>query len=316
MNTPTREEAEAILRRIPAYVAALAPPEPPPEASVKAPAAGPGPDQQVCPNSSMPAQQVEKVGHNRRSPAVQPQAKAEESTPAGIQCGRVALLRERRTGQGVAARLYCKRKACPDCGPRRRQRLTDHYTAAIGDTPVVGVVIARSAWSTTAKRLTRSKASYLRIPAPRARYVVFATAGPGDPVADVAAALASAFAAMPSDTARVSSSRCWAERTADVAAGVAVPGGGGGGAGGGGEAEDQGGYELLGMAKVSLAHVIAAARDLGIYQGPIPDTELPADWAEAHRLELPGDQLAYKRFIRRIGLHWPDRHGHSKARAA
>jgi hypothetical protein len=219
-------------------------------------------------------------------------------------CGIVSLLRDRQRPELViTARLFCKRKVCPNCGPRRREALARHYTFVIGDTPVVCRTVARSTWATMARRLRRAGASYLRIPAPGG-YVVFATDGPGDPVGDLAEALAAAFTAMPSDLARVSSSRCWS---------VAPPAVGGGG--GGGEA---GGYELLGVASHHLSRVVKVAKDLGIYVGQVADRQLAPDWAEAHLLRVPPDDpLVWRRFTRWIGLHDPDRQRRRRsARAA
>lgn len=224
--------------------------------------------------------------------------------PSGAaDCGRVALLRN-PSGQAVAARLFCKRKTCPDCGPFRVRRLALHYREAIGDTPVVRFLVERAKWPTRARQLSRSKASYLRIPAPGATYVVFATAGPGEPVTDLGATLDAAFAAMPAgdakgrpDTARVSSSRCWAE-SKPVRAGT-----------GSGRGDDQGKWELVGLAGVSLDQVVKVAQEHGLYLGPVDARDLAAAWAEAHLLRLPpAGTPEYLRFTNSIRLHWPARH--------
>jgi hypothetical protein len=252
-------------------------------------------DLQACPDISREGSPIEIEGQ----------------TPRTVACGKVAVLRSRRQPDVVvAARLFCKRKACPDCGPRRRRRLASHPTAAIGDTPVVRREIDRAVWPTTAKRLRRLGASFLRIPAPDGCYVVLATAGDGDPVTDLASTLATAFEQMPladrrgrPDTARVSSSRCWSVQPAAQAAG------------GGGDRE--GGYELLGFARRPLAQVVRIAKQNGWYGGEVADRELAADWAEAVLLRLPaGDTLAWRRFKRWIGLHQPDRYRRREARAA
>jgi hypothetical protein len=240
---------------------------------------------------------IEKFGQPRRSAA---------------KCGRVALLRRRSDGASIAARLFCDRKTCPDCGPHRRARLAGHYTAAIGTTPVVRFQVARSSWSTTARKLARREVSYLRIPAPGGQYTVFATSGEGEQVGDLAAALEAAFAAAPladdhgrPDTTRVSSSRCWAEHSTSAAAGR--------GAGDG----DQPGWELVGLAGVTIDQVVQAAKDQDLYLGPLPARDLAPAWAEAHLLRLPDeDTIAYRQFAWRIRLHWPSRHGRDEARAA
>jgi hypothetical protein len=231
-------------------------------------------------------------------------------TPRAVDCGRVAVLRSRRQPAVlVTARLFCKRKVCPGCGPYHRRRLASHYTDVIGDTPMVRQVVDRSVWPTMAQRLRRHGASFLRIPAPDGCYVVLATADDGDPVTDLAGTLATAFEQVPlvddrgrPDLARVSSSRCWSQ------AAVGQVGSGGDG---------EGGYELLGFARKPLRQVVQAAKNLGLYAGPVADRELAPDWAEAHLLHLPpGDTLAWRRFSRWIGLHHPDRHRQPRVRAA
>ncbi len=223
---------------------------------------------------------LEKVGHNRRPE---------------VQCGRVGIIRNRASGVTVGARLVCGRKACPECGPLRRRRLAEHYTTAIGDTAVVRFEVARAAWPTTAKRLTRAKASYLRIPAPGGRFAVFTTTGPGEQVVHLDQELAAAFERMPSDLARVSSSRCWSA-TATAPSGTGTQG------------EGEPGWELLGLAGVTLGEVVEAAQEQGLYVGPVESRELLPAWGEAHLLRLPDrDSAEYRRFAKRIKLHWPTR---------
>jgi hypothetical protein len=251
----------------------------------------PRPDLRVCPNNSNSKtgspKDIELFGHKPRST---------------LKCGRVALLRNRTSGATVAARLYCNRKACPECGPRRRAQLVAHYTAAIGATPVVRLEVARDAWPTLAKRIGRAKGRYLRVPAPGGRYVVFASGVTGDPVFHLEHTLAAAFETMPSDLARVSSSRCWS------AAGVSSETGFG---------EQEAGWELLGLATVSLDQVVEVAKAQGCYVGPVDPRDLPSEWGEAHVLDLPEvGTLAYRRFAMRIGLHWPDRSRGGLGRAA
>jgi hypothetical protein len=253
------------------------------------------PDLQECPDSSIEGSPIEVDGQ----------------MPRAGDCGRVAVLRSRRDpAVVVAARLFCRRRVCPFCGPYRRRRLASHYTAAIGDTPMVRRVIDRDAWPTMARRLRRLGASFLRIPGPHGRYVVLATAGDGDPVTDLAGTLAVAFEQAPlvdargrPDLARVSSSRCWSLTSAKAGSGI------------GGDGE--GGYELLGFASKPLGQVATIAKQNGWYAGPVADRELAADWAEAILLHLPADDtLAWRRFTRWIGLHHPDRHRRQGARAA
>jgi hypothetical protein len=121
-----------------------------------------GPDLRECPDGSLEGSAKELEGQ----------------TPRAVDCGRVAVLRSRRDpAVVVTARLFCKRKVCPGCGPYQRRRLAAHYIEAIGSTPVVRQIVDRSVWPTMAKRLRRHGASFLRIPASDGRYVVLATAG-------------------------------------------------------------------------------------------------------------------------------------------
>jgi hypothetical protein len=252
------------------------------------------PDLSDCPDISIEGSAIELDGQ----------------MPRAVDCGRVAVLRSRRDPTvGVNARLFCKRKVCPGCGPYHRRRLARHYTDAIGDTRVIRQVADRSVWPTMAKRLRRHGASFLRIPAPDGCYVVLATAGDGEPVTDPTGTLTAAFEEVPlvdgrgrPDLARVSSSRCWSQA-------VAGPAGSGG--------DGDGGYELIGFARKTLPQVVKVAKSVGLYAGPVADRGLAPDWAEAHLLHVPpGDTLAWRRFSRCVGLHHPDRHRQQRVRAA
>ena len=219
--------------------------------------------------------------------------RAKLGQPSSVDCGRTMLLRSRTDPhEGAAVRMFCKRKACPDCGPRKRAELTRHYVAMATLRPLVARTIARSSWATVAKRLQRAGASYVRIPQPQGRYLVLATAGPGEPVSDPQAAIGAAFEAMPADTAHVTSSRDWAlTSTRPAAAAVDRPGR----------------WEVLSAASVSYREVIRQALDRGWDRGPLQET-LGADWADARRLWLPTpDTLEWEAFRQAIGLHWPGR---------
>lgn len=210
-------------------------------------------------------------------------------------CGKVAVLEDTRDpGTVAAARLPCRRKTCPDCGPRERAAIIRHYSAMMGDTPVVRRVMAAGTWRSVAAKLRRAGAQHLRIPAPGGKVVVYSTAGPGEVCNGVPHFLAADIAAAPAG-GRITSSREWARQP--------VAGRG------------DGRWKLLGMARVPLAKVVQAARDLDLYVGELQDRALPAGWAEAHLLRR-GDDLAWRRFRRWAGLHWPERRRRGQARAA
>jgi Bifunctional DNA primase/polymerase, N-terminal/CHC2 zinc finger len=228
---------------------------------------GRGSEQGKCPNISVsddpPPTDVEALGH----------------------CGRSMLLRRRDDpGAGLLMRLFCKRKACPGCGPRLRAKYAAHFTAATAGRTLYRVPVARGSWATMAKRLRRAAADYVRVPAPDGRYTVFATVGPGELVAEPAAALAEAFNFMPSDLARVSSTRAWR---------ISSP-------------ETAGAWELVGLVKVGTDRAAAVARHLGILRGPVAAGMLPPAVAEAWALTLPADDgPEFERFARLVGLHDP-----------
>jgi hypothetical protein len=224
-------------------------------------------------------------------------------------CGITALVRPRANPDAViAVRLPCRRKACPYCGPRRRLQLARSYLELLDGTPLVRLVIARGAWQACARRLKRAGAEYLRIPAPGDRYVVLASAGLGEPVTDLAGCLADTFGQMPSDTARVSSTRGWSLTGEAAAAAGGSPGAHV--ASGQTSQDDQGasvpaGFELLGLASIPLDQLVRVARHQGIYAGQVEARTLPAEWAEAHLLRVATTSRAWRKFTLSIGLQQP-----------
>jgi len=174
-----------------------------------------------------------------------------------------------------------------------------HYSVAISDALVFRRVVSPTAWRSVGAKLRRAEHQYLRIPAPDGQVVVYTTAwtwGDTIEVADLPAALAADFAVTPAG-GRVTSSKAWARSP------VATRG--------------DGRWTLLGLSKVPLVAVVQHAKDLGLYVGEVDQRALAADWAEAHLLRRPPDDpLAWRRFTRWIGLHWPERHRRREARAA
>jgi hypothetical protein len=61
------------------------------------------------------------------------------------------------------------------------------------------------------------------------------------------------------------------------------------------------------MVKVPPAQLVREALDAGLYRHQVPAEALPPEWAEAHLPQRPDDDLAWRRFRRRIGLRWPER---------
>jgi hypothetical protein len=220
-------------------------------------------------------EQIEREPHNRRS--------------AG--CGRVAVLEDsRQPGSLAAARLPCKRKTCPVCGPIWRQAVVGHYLAVIADTPVVRRVVDPRAWRTMAARLRRAGAQHVRLEMPDGTLVIYSTVGGGRPVSDLAGALVADVAVA---AGRITASSEWARQPVSQ--------------------RGPSRWRMVGLASVPLARVVQVARDLNMYVAEVPAHQLPADWAEAHLLRRTDDDLAWRRFRRWVGLHWPERRPASRA---
>jgi hypothetical protein len=218
-------------------------------------------------------EQIERETHTRRSTG---------------ECGRVALLEDmHHPGAHAAARLPCKRKTCRDCGPLERQAIVRHYLAMMEGQPIRRRRLDPAARRATVAKLRRAGHQWVPIPAPDGALVLYATGSLGEVVTDLEASLTSDVLAAPAGKA-ITPCRAWARQP------VAQRG--------------TGRWKLLGMVKVPLAHLVRVALDAGVYRGQVPAAALPPDWAEAHLLQRPDDQVAWRRFRRRIGLHWPERH--------
>jgi hypothetical protein len=186
-------------------------------------------------------------------------------------------------------RLNCQQLDCPRCGPRLRLARVQHYTAMIGDQPVVTRDLAYTAWATyrrvhLAKRPAgkttpgRPAADYLRFDTGTG-YLLLATRGVGEPVARPAQWLTRAYAEF-ATTGRVSSSRAWAlARSATSSE-----------------------WQLEGVSAKPLAYAVQTALDLNLYQGQAPGLD------DVHLLKRNPDRWRWAAFRQRLGLHLPDHH--------
>jgi hypothetical protein len=225
-------------------------------------------------------EQIEREAHKARSTAG---------------CGRVALLEDSRNpGAYAAARLRCKRKRCPDCGPLGHRARIGHYLAMMDGYPMRRRRIDPAARRATLAKLRRAGHRWVPIPAPDGALVLYATGGPGELVTDPAATLTADVLASPPGRSIIPC-RAWARQP------IAQRG--------------SSRWKLDGMAKIPMAQLVKAALDAGIYRHQLATEALPPEWAEAHLLQRPDDELAWRRFRRRIGLHWPERH-HRRRSAA
>jgi hypothetical protein len=250
-------------------------------------------DQGDCPDSAMEPTPIALSGHNPRSRA----------------CGRVALLRNKAAaGRGAVARLFCKSRQCPDCGPRRAQRLQVQFLDLLGpwlDANHLSCLqvqeIAPSAWPSLARKLRRFDAAYVRIPITDGADLLITQVPRGglpDMVylttrAELEDMLATALTWTPSSVfdKRRPSHRGFADEVEPVANAT------GKGAAQGGDQPEQapgvanapGGWELLGFAGrgITLDMAVRAAQQLDLQPEPIGPRELAPDWAEAYTLRLP-----------------------------
>jgi hypothetical protein len=236
----------------------------------------------------MAAEPIALSGHNPRSRA----------------CGRVALLRNKAAAdRGAVARLFCKSRQCPDCGPRRAQRLQVQFSDLLGpwlDANHLSCLqvqeIAPSAWPSLARKLRRFDAAYVRIPITDGADLLITQVprgGPPDMVylttrAELEDMLATALTWTPSsvfDKRRPSHRGFQAEQAEQATEKPQVKAG----AGVDKSTSEPSGWELLGFAGrgITLDMAVRAATQLDLQPEPIGPRELAPDWAEAYTLRLP-----------------------------
>jgi hypothetical protein len=245
-------------------------------------------DQGDCPDSAMEHTPIALSGHNPRSRA----------------CGRVALLRNRATpDRGAFARLFCKSRQCPDCGPRRGQRLYVQFSDLLGgwwdtqpDPVLYATQIAPKSWASLARKLRRAEAAYVRIPVTDGDDLVLVAGEGGIGRAirtreQLEAVLSTALTWTPSSVfdKRRPSHRGFqpasensepAEKKPQVTAATG---------GAASQNSEPTGWELLGFAGrgITLDMAVRAATQLDLQPQPLGPRELAPDWAEAYTLRLP-----------------------------
>jgi hypothetical protein len=235
-----------------------------------------------------------------------------------VGCGLVMLFRTGNVGE--VARPFCKLRGCPDCGPRRCARLHRKYVQMLDDwldehgpTPLVTFTIAPTAWPSLARKLRRADGGagvpYQRLPLRDGTDRIITTHDLGrdvDLVADHHQLLGEVFTWSPEDVfeTRRPSHAGWdliaslTETTekAQVSAGTV----------GDGAAEDKPKRELVGFVGRSYSEAVHVLDTLQLAPQEIPERDLPDDWAEAHRFQLP-DQDSAKWFLlaKRLRLWLP-----------
>jgi hypothetical protein len=273
-------------------------------------------DQGMCPHNSTDTGPIELSGHNRRSAGIQP-----SRGQAG--CGLVSLLRRREDpGAGAIVRLFCKRKRCPDCGPRRCARLKAKYLELLGSwldaNPGCALntyEIAPAAWASLGRNLRRRDAAYVRIPLTSGADLVVTAEPPGADRpsiadrADLERVLDAAFTWTLSsgfDTRRCSHRGFEAEASAahdNVTSSGEKPQVK---AGAGATGTEPTGWELLGFIGHPYFAAISLADQLDLDPAPVPERELADDWAEAHTIRLPGEGTAtWRRMLHRLQVRPP-----------
>jgi hypothetical protein len=256
-----------------------------------------------CTNSSTEHRPIELSAHNPWSQAMQP-----SRGQAG--CGLVALLRNRgNSSVGALARLFCKRRRCVDCGPRRADRerrryleLLSAYLDAHPDARLATFTIAKTAWASCSARLRRHRLPVLQAPDQPGFTMVITLEAPEaigrdlERVEDLGALLARVFAWTPErgfDTRRARAVGWDVAKTAGADA-PAAAGNSAGHSGSGGA--DAPGWDLVALVWHSYHEAITIAdRRLQLDPHPVPEHELRDDWAEAHTIRLPlEDTLAWR----------------------
>jgi hypothetical protein len=207
-----------------------------------------------------------------------------EHTPR--RCGTWRLLADSwYPGRTLGVHFPCGAKRCPDCGPAIQARQLDHFHSYMDGYPIRRRTIAVAARRAAVAKHRRAGRSWLAIPAPKGMLALYATGGPGEPVADLKAGLAADLAAAPV-AQRIVSSRDWAlEPKAE---------------------RGRGRYQVLGQVRTSAGQLREAAEAAHAYRGTIPAESLPPGWDAALVLQQPDDATdpAWRRFTRTIGLRY------------
>jgi hypothetical protein len=240
----------------------------------------------TCPDSSRIPEGIELSRHPARK--------------EGSGCGYQMARRNRRNpALRQLWRKPCRIWSCPDCGPWFRREKVRRYLEKLDGFPLWLAVIARDRWPTLARRLKRHGAEHLRIPAPGDMVVVIATTDIGEPVTDLAAALAEAINAKPADGSRITSSDAWKLS----------------GAGSDDDADDDPEWIWEAPYSLPIEQAVEVGKEWGYYDGPVQT----GGYSVAHQFRFPEDDpLAWRRFRRRIGLSYdpPKRRRRPKVEAA
>jgi hypothetical protein len=201
-----------------------------------------------------------------------------ESSPleeSDITCGTVVLF---RLGDGrlLARRADCKTKACGRCGPRLRAEAAHLWARVMAGQVIYRHEVADAEWSRYQRKLRNAGADYGVIPAADGMRVVYTTAPVGEPVerAVLAHALASDFAAMPSDRRQKRLSTRWLALARELEAELD-------------QAVQQQPAECLGILRRPLEQVAMVAEELDMLIGEAGSSGLylrePEDAATWHR---------------------------------
>jgi hypothetical protein len=204
------------------------------------------------------------------------------------------------------ARPFCKRRGCPDCGPRRCARLHRRYVQMLDDwleergpTPLVTYTIASAAWASHQRKLTRHQLPYQQLPLRDGTTRVITTdpldRDDVDLVDDHHQLLAEVFTWTPDDVfeTRRPSNAGW-DLIASITETTETAGQSHSGAAPGGDPPPK--RELVGFVGRSYSAAVRVLDQLNLEPEEIPERDLPDDWAEAHRFQRP-DQDSAKWFL-------------------
>lgn len=115
--------------------------------------------------------------------------------------------------KGRAVTVECKTRSCESCGPKHRQRKTDHFAGlAVKAGQLWQSIVTAEEWKRVRKHVS-GEGQYVRVPIAGDRFLVLTTTDVvGVQVADPKQAVTSAFAAMVVQPGRpVTSSKKWVE---------------------------------------------------------------------------------------------------------
>jgi hypothetical protein len=194
-------------------------------------------------------------------------------------CGTTGLWRL-EGGRLRAARLDCRVKRCPNCGPKLREGWAGLWAQVLAGEVIHRLVIDEGEWRKLQRRKVMRGHELGYIPAPDDQRAIYTTAPIGSICEDIPSALTSDFAEMPNDGRHKGLSAGWRRRAECIEAFTAPAT----------RADGPRVLEFLGILRSGLEHARQLAREMKLYE------EEAGVEGSAFILRQPDDPLDWRRF--------------------